>query len=335
MRKMEALPSMNATIRDVAREAGVSTATVSRHYNRSGPVGTDAQRRIELAAQHLRYVPHGAARSLITRTTQTFGALLPDIYGEFFSEVLRGLDTATQRAGYHLLVSSSHHDRQGVERALRAMRGRVDGLVVMAPDLDAGLLRDNLPANLRVVLAGCLADGYPAVTIANYDGAREAVRHLAALGHHRVAFICGPAGNHDADERLRAYRDTVAAHGLDPDEALTVPGDFSDLSGYRAAQALAALPARPTAVFAANDAMAVAALSAFREAGLSVPGDVAVVGFDDIPMARYVTPPLTTVRTPLARLATCAVDVLLNEAVPPVRMALSTELVVRASCGAA
>jgi LacI family transcriptional regulator len=326
---------MSATIRDVARQAGVSTATVSRHYNRSGPVGDEARRRIEAAARDLRYVPHGAARSLITSRTQTFGALLPDIYGEFFSEVLRGLDGAAQRAGYHLLVSSSHHDRQGVERALRDMRGRVDGLVVMAPDLDADLLRDNLPADLRVVLAGCLADGYPAVTIANYDGARQAMTHLMHGGHRRIAFVTGPAGNHDADERLRAYGDAVRAHGLDADAALVVSGDFSDTSGYRAGQHLATMANRPTAVFAANDAMAVAALGAFREAGLSVPGDVAVVGFDDIPMARYVTPPLTTVRTPIARLATCAVDVLLNDAVPPMRMALSTELVVRASCGTA
>ncbi len=326
---------MSATIRDVARQAGVSTATVSRHYNRSGPVGTQARTRIEAAAQALRYVPHGAARSLITSRTQTLGALLPDIYGEFFSEVLRGLDSAAQQAGYNLLVSSSHHDRTGVERALRAMRGRVDGVVIMAPDLDAALLRDNVPADLRVVLAGCLADGYPAVTMANYDGARAAMHHLVGLGHRRIGFICGPPGNHDADERLRAYRTTVREAGLDLDDALTVAGDFSDLSGYHAARHLAALPARPTAVFAANDAMAVAALSAFREAGLAVPNDVAVVGFDDIPMARYVTPPLTTVRTPLARMAQCAVDVLLNDAVPVMRMALSTELVVRASCGAA
>jgi len=127
----------------------------------------------------------------------------------------------------------------------------------------------------------------------------------------------------------------VRAHGLEAAPELIAAGDFSDLSGYQAAQLLAALPERPTAIFVANDAMAVAALGALREAGLNVPSDVAVVGFDDIPMARYVTPPLTTVRTPLARLAACAVDVLLNVSVPPVRLALSTELVVRASCGTA
>ena len=330
---------MSITIRDVARTAGVSVATVSRHYTGSGPVGEQARRRIEEAALNLRYVPHSGARSLITRRTDTLGALLPDIYGEFFSEVLSGLDQATQAAGFHLLVSSSHHDRPGLVRALHAMRGRVDGLVVMAPDFDAALLRDNLPPEVRLVLVNTHVAGFPSVTFANYDGARAAMAHLADLGHRRVAFVAGPTPNQDAADGCRAYRDACAAHGLDTDEALIAPGDFSDASGFAAMHRLLALDAPPTAVFAANDAMALGALGALREAGRAVPGDVSVVGFDDIPMARYVTPPLTTVRAPLGQLARTAVARLLSPVVTgdgdTSAVVLPTELVVRASSGPA
>lgn len=331
---------MSVTIREVARQAGVSIATVSRVLNSSGPVGVETRARVTRVASDLRFVPNGAARSLITSRTCTLGALLPDIFGEFFSEVLRGLDTAAQREGYQLLVSSSHHDRSGIVAALRAMRGRVDGLVVMAPDLDARLLRENLPSRLPVVLLNCLVEGspYPALNIANVEGAGEAVAHLAALGHRRVAFVGGPPGNHDAAERLRGYRLGALAHGLDAGEGLEAFGDFSDVSGYHAARALfSGVPGeRPTALFAANDAMAIGAIGALREAGLGVPEDVSVVGFDDIPMARYFSPPLTTVRAPLHALGSRGIETLLtaDAGAAPVYAVLPTELVVRASSAA-
>jgi LacI family transcriptional regulator len=146
---------VSATIRDVAREAGVSVATVSRVFNNSGPVREDTRRRIDDVARRLRYIPNSAARTLSTRRTQTVGVVLPDLYGEFFSEVIRGIDQVVQESGWHLLVSSSHNERAEIEAALRAMRGRVDGLIVMSPDLDATTLSRNLPESLPVVLLNC------------------------------------------------------------------------------------------------------------------------------------------------------------------------------------
>lgn len=324
---------MSITIREVAQQAGVSIATVSRVLSGGGPVSEQTRRRIERVARELRYAPNQAARSLITSRTHTLGALLPDLFGEFFSEVLRSLDTAAQAAGHQLLVSSSHHDRTGVTRALQAMRGRVDGLVVMAPDLDAALLRDNLPADVRVVLLNTTVEGapYDVLALANYDGARAALAHLAGRGHRRIAHVTGPLRNFDAAERRRGYADALAAHGLDADPALVVEGDFSDASGYAAVQRLVAGGAAFSALFAANDAMAVGAIGALREAGRAVPGDVAVVGFDDIPMARYFSPPLTSVRAPLAQMGADAVRQLLHPDAAPRHTVLPTELVVRAS----
>jgi len=336
---------MSATIRDVARAAGVSVATVSRVLNRSGPVSATLRTRIHEAARDLRYVPNGAARSLSTRTTHTLGMLLPDLYGEFFSEVIRGADQAARARGFHLLVSSSHASRSEVETALRAMRGRVDGLVVMSPDVDARGLAANLPDRLPVVLVnaapGDEAGGHTVESIGvdNYGGARAVTAHLLGLGHRRVAIILGAARNQDARERLRGYRDAMREAGIAPEPALELPGDFSDEAGYEAAKAAIALRAPPTAIFASNDAMAIGALGALREAGVRVPDEMAVAGFDDIPVARYVSPPLTTVHVDNAELGTRAVARLVGvlagseDARPGARETLPATLVVRASCG--
>src|SRR5256885_10565960 len=168
------------TIRDVAREAHVSVATVSRVFNGGGPVREETSRRIRDIAARLRYVPHGGARSLITRRTHTIGVLLPDLYGEFFSEVIRGIDLVAQRNGYHMLVSSSHSEQQALEAALGAMRGRVDGLIVMSPDLDQRTLRSSLAACSAVVWLHCAvrADEFDAIKIDNVGGAAEMTRHL-------------------------------------------------------------------------------------------------------------------------------------------------------------
>src|SRR5690606_15793586 len=177
--------AMKVTIRDVAREAGVSIATVSRVFNRSAPVREPTRQRILRVADRLRYVPDSAARSLITRRTGTLGVLLPDLYGQFFSEVIRGIDDAARARGYHVLLSSAHANRDEIVAALRAMRGRVDGLVVMSPDIDAQGLRANLPENLPVVLLNCAVDGgpYDSLDIDNFGGAFGMVEHLLALGH--------------------------------------------------------------------------------------------------------------------------------------------------------
>src|SRR5258705_7290542 len=195
------------TIKDVARAAKVSVATVSRVINGSGPVKEETRRLIREVAGKMRYVPHSGARSLITSKTETLGVLLPDLYGEFFSEVIRGMDDTAQKNGFHLLISRAYADRNGIETAIRAMRGRVDGVVVMSPDLDAESLL-NVPSTMPVVLLCSVSRGneIDSLTIQNCRGAREMVAHLVSLGHKRIAIIKGSPRNYDAAERVRAYR---------------------------------------------------------------------------------------------------------------------------------
>jgi len=328
------------TIRDVAREAGVSVATVSRVFNDSGPVGEETRQRILSIATRLRYTPDGAARSLITRRTNTLGVLLPDLYGEFFSEVIRGIDPTAQRSGYHILVSRAHNDKREIEAAMRAMRGRVDGLVVMSPDIDAAALVANLPDDCPVVLLNCVVEGtdYDSLNIDNFGGAYAMVTHLLGRGHERIAFIAGHERNHDAAERLRGYRAALRNARAESKKEWERTGDFTESSGYRAASEIAALSPRPTAIFAANDSMAIGALSALREADLRVPQDVAVAGFDDIPMARYMSPPLTSVHVAIGELGERATRTLLHAIEEKnqhakVQDTLPTTLVIRQSCG--
>src|SRR5687768_8158614 len=328
------------TIKDVAREANVSVATVSRVLNGSGPVSAETQHRIREIAGRLRYVPHGGARSLITSRTDTLGVLLPDLYGEFFSEVIRGMDDTAQRNGFHLIISRSHATKHGIETAMRAMRGRVDGVVAMSPDLDAESLL-NVPATLPVVLLCSVPRGnaIDSVIIDNCRGARAMVKHLIGLGHKRIAIIKGAPRNYDAAERLRGYRLALRDAGLKPERSLELEGAFTEAGGYAAALQIIELDPRPTAVFAANDSMAIGALSALRESGVQVPEEVAVAGFDDIPLARYMDPPLSSVRVPICDLGARAVEILLHGITHKndhsrKRERVQTKLVIRQSCGA-
>lgn len=333
---------MAATIRDVARRAGVSVATVSRVLNSSGPVRDSTRERVEEAIVALEYTPHGGARGLIMRRTTNLGVILPDLYGEFFSQVIRGMDQVARRSGYHLLVSSSHANRDEVEAALGAMRGRVDGLILMSPDIIMDDLTRALSAGLPVVLVNSAVQSngrFDTVNVDNRGGAYAVVRHLAGMGHERIGFIGGPANNHDARERAEAYRRALADGGLERREEWEVTEDFTKSGGYRAARRLVGLGDLPTAVFAANDSMAVGAMSAFQESGLRVPEDVAVAGFDDLPVARYVTPALTTVHVDLLRLGERTMELLLlalkeDGGREARHEQVATTLAIRRSCGA-
>ncbi len=328
------------TIKDVAREAGVSVATVSRVLNGSGPVSDETGHRIREVAGRLRYVPHRGARSLITSKTHTLGVLLPGLYGEFFSEVIRGMDETAQRNGFHLLLTRACADKHGIETAMRAMRGRVDGVIAMSPDLDADSLLD-MPTTIPVVLLCSMSRGHAldTLTIDNCRGAREMVRHLLSLDHRRIAIIKGAPRNYDAAERLRGYRLALREAGISPESSLEPVGGFTEAGGHAAALQLVEIDPRPTAIFAANDAMAIGALSALRESGVRVPEDMAVAGFDDIQLARYMDTPLSTVRVPIFELGARAVKILLHGITHKnghtrTRERVSTELVIRQSCGA-
>jgi LacI family transcriptional regulator len=333
---------MAVTIKDVAKAANVSVASVSRALNGSSSVTEETRKLVLETARALRYVPHSGARSLSTSRTNTIGVVLPDLYGEFFSELIRGVDLAARRRGLHLLVSSSHGDAEEAGAALRAMRGRVDGLIVMSPHVDAGFLAANLPDTLPIVLLNTHDAGQhcSSLTVDNYGGAAAMVQHLVEIGHRRIMMISGPANNFESGERLRGFRETLArlVPDQDPNELTVLHGDFTEESGYRAGHQLQALRRLPDAVFAANDMMAIGCLFALGEAGLQVPRDLALVGFDDIPTARFITPPLTTVRVRITDMGSRALETLAFQVENPQgtrrsSQVLQTELVVRRSCG--
>jgi LacI family transcriptional regulator len=288
-----------ATIRDVARRAQVSVATVSRALNGLENVSDKTRSRVADAVRDLGYVPHAGARSLSLARSNAVGVVLPDLHGEFFSEIVRGMDREASRHGYLLLLSNLHGRKEQASIALQAMRGRVDGLVVMAPQLSEAELSQALPAHLPALLVNTRMNegGRPSIHLDNAAGVRAVVDHLVQLGRKRLVHIAGPVGNIDAQERAEAFRAACAERDVGCE---IVPGDFDEESGKEAIGELLKRNRSFDGIFAANDNMAIGALVALRARGLRVPEDVAVAGFDDIPLAQHLG--LTTVRVRIAEL---------------------------------
>lgn len=333
----QARGEVGPSILDVAREAGVSAATVSRILNgrhRGDPVVRD---RVQATALALGYIPHGAARALSTRRTGALGVLLPDLFGEFFSELLRGLDDTSAEHGIHLLVTSTHADPAKLRNAAAAMRGRVDGYLIVAPGNRADDVITTLAQQVPIVVVGLDARscGAPSLMIDNTAGATAVAEHALSLGFHHLAMITGPESHGDAVARRDAFRAVIAR--AEPDVTLTeFAGDFSQDSGWSAAHTMLAHPRRFEFVFACNDSMATGAMSALRDAGIRVPESLAIAGFDDVPMARFLTPALTTVHVPIEQLGRQAMRTLISSVVqgapsrPTVEL-IPTSLVVRGS----
>lgn len=323
---------------EVARAAGVSQKTVSRVVNGEPHVSADVRDRVLGVIRELDYRPNNAARALLMGRYRRIGvvSLGTALYGP--SALLIDLERAMQRAGYLFAVASTLEGQggSGIPAAVESLLEQgVDGIVLSEPIDDGTPLRLN--ANVPMVSLGesvHLAGG-PS-TVVRADGvtaARIATEHLLALGHRTVRHIPGPQDWWTARDRVRGWREALAAAGA-PEPPLPADGDWTPASGYAAGQALARVPDL-TAVFAANDDMALGALRAFTEAGLTVPGDVSVVGFDDIPAAAYLSPPLTTVRQDFAAVATRAVEVLVamieGRPHPAQPVDLAVELTVRDS----
>lgn len=329
------------TIRDVARAAGVSIATVSRVLNDAARVTDETRDRVRSVVDRMGYAPHGGARSLITRRTRTLGVLLPELYGEFFSEFIRGIDETAKKHGFLTLITSARREAHEISAAVSNMRGRVDGFLAVSPSVAARATLAEVADRYPTVLVGAGSDvgAFAALSVNNFQGAATMMKHLLSLGHRRIVFLRGPTGQVDAGERLHAVREV--ANWYDDCELREMQGEFRMDTAYDAVSALLQGGDRPDAIFAANDTMAIGAIAAVRDADLRVPDDIAVTGFDDTPVTRFLSPPLTTVRMPIFALGERAAMRLIETmrsggtAVPAHHEVLPAQLVIRSSCGAA
>lgn len=302
------------TIRDVAREAGVSVASASRALNGLSNVTEEMRQRVWAAANKLKFVPHSGARSLTRKKSDAIGVILPDLFGEYFSEIVRGIDRAAHRSGLQLLLGNMHGNAHETTVTIRAMHGRVDGLIVMPTEVEISALATSLPAGFPVVMLNCESGDLtvPNVAIDNYAGAYQMTRELIAAGYRKIAHIAGPKANRDAQDRLRGFTDAMSdLAGVSAPVILS--GDFSEEAGGEAARLLINGGMNVDVVFAANDMMAVGCLMALKEKGFDIPGQIAVVGFDDIPLARFVSPALTTMRVNMAELGEIAAMMLIEQ----------------------
>lgn len=324
------------TIDAVARRAGVSISTVSRVLNGLDRVHPQTRQRVLEVVRELNYRPSALARGLAMQQTHTLGFIIPTLSDPFYFEIVRGVEEAAATAGYNLLVVSQLA-ASDERRYLRLFdERRVDGMVLVGvavpPDELARLCAHRLPI---AALQQELGEGVYTFLADNYGGAQALATHLLRLGYRRIAYIAGSDHTPDSAERLRGLSAALAEQGLAVFRVAR--GDYSRAGG-RAAMLELLTPPLPEAIFAANDQMALEAIAVLREHGLKVPEDVAVVGFDDIPLAHYVEPPLTTVRQPAYELgyrAAQAIIQALQQPGKPYREVLPTQLVVRRSCGSA
>ena len=331
-----------ATIADVAERAGVSIATVSRVINQTAPVAEETAARVQAAIAALNYVPRAAARSLASSRTDMVGLLLPKISGYFFPPLLRGIEAGTRESGFDLLIYTTQ-DRGDPAGAPRRPLGEhnTDGLLVFTDSLDeAELVRLHDIGFPMVLLHQTPPDGLdiPCVTFENKAGARRLVDHLIDVhGYRRVAFLRGPAEHEDSYWREMGYREALEAHGLSFDPALVGYGGFDQAEAQVTIERWLGEGLVLDAIFAGDDEAASGVITALHRAGKRVPEDVAVVGFDDSPIARRLTPlPLTTVHAPIERAgyeAACQLARLIRTGQAEPLVLLPTELVIRRSCG--
>lgn len=304
---------MVVTIRDVAREAGVSVASASRALNGRDNVTPVTRDRVRAAAERLAYVPHSGARSLTLQKSNSIGVVLPDLFGEFFSELIRGIDRVAYAHGLQLLLSNMHGNPREAANAVRAMRGRVDGLLVMAPDAHHQHLLDALSPAVPAVLLNSHDQkaGLASVGIDNEGGARALTQFLIARGYRRIAFVSGPRNNRDSAARQAGFV-AALAEATGERHPIIITGDFSEASGAEAARLLIAGRMPVDAIFCANDMMAIGCCSVLADASIEVGPEIGVVGFDDIPIAHYVAPGLTTMNARIAELGAAAAEKLIQ-----------------------
>ena len=333
-------PGRAASISDVARESGVSIFTVSAVVNNKSHVGKTLRERVENAIRKLNYRPNLIARSLIKQKTQTIGMIVPDIVNPFFPMVVRGAEDAAQKQGYNLLLCNSDDSLAKEETAIELLLSkRVDGILLtkaageFSPALHKTIQEVNIPFVLVMRTYPTLTKD--AVITDDYQGAYEAVCHLARAGRNRIGLISGPLRISNAKERWRGFRDALEEKKLPYEPELVVEGDYRIESGFRAGHAL--LSHRPDGIYVANHLMTIGLLQAVEEMGLKCPEDFGLVSFDDYPWLGVFRPRLTTVELPKHQLGSEAAELLIQRIGgnhgKPVLKKLLPELRIRESCG--
>ncbi len=326
------------TIYDVAKLAGVSTATVSRALNGTGQIAPATRTAIEQAVEQLGYRANTIARSLVTKSTQTIAFLLPDITNPFYATLVSGIQELALQSDHTMLLCTTEGDPEREEQYLRLLQAKqvdgalVDGLV-LPPDRIARFVEDGFP--IVCLDRDVNSRSVPLVQVDNRLGARLATEHLLSLGHTRIAHVAGARELRISEERLTGYREALAAAGVTADPRLVAAGHFTEEGGYEATRALLESGVELSAVFAANDLSAIGVVNAITESGRGVPADVSVVGFDDVRLSAFTSPPLTTIQQPAAEIAQRATEILIGlihgRKVRKLRYVLEPKLVVRAS----
>lgn len=330
-----------ATIKDVARQADVSLATVSHVINQTRFVSDELRTRVVTAMQELNYSPNSAARSLRSGETRTIGLIVPDNSNPFFAEIARIIEDIGFDNGYSVIFCNSDGNNQKESSYIQLLISkRVDGVIFIASQGTSGSIRDLTEQKIPIVIADreIPQPDVDVVLVNNEQGGYLAAQYLLSLGHRRIGCICGPSRLTPLSLRLRGYQKALKENGIPYREELVVPGDLRFQGGERGMRKLLELSERPTAVFALNDLMAIGAIRAIRKAGLRIPEDVSLVGFDNIPISTAIYPALTTVAQPIAKLAKTIAHLLIeriqktHEVCPARQITLEPHLVIRDSC---
>ena len=303
-------------IREIAKRAKVSTATVSRTINRVPTVNAQLAKRVWSVIEELGYYPNTQARALVSGRSRIFGLIVSEMTNPFFPEIMQVFETIAVQHRYEILLTSTGNDPKRMESSVRRMiERRVEGVAIMTFGMEELLLEDLKLRKVPLVFVD-VGPARPRVSNIRIDylhGIRQAVQHLAALRHEKIAFITGPLRLKSAVARQQAFLRSMQEIGLESDPALIVEGDHTMEGGMSAFRQLLGGPVRPTAVLCSNDMTAIGVMREGHDAGLSVPRDLSVVGFDDIRLAQFVLPPLTTVQMSQSELARLAFSALLAE----------------------
>lgn len=328
------------TIKDVARHANVSITTVSRVLNETEhAVSPETKERVLKSIQELGFYPNAMARGLHLNKTRTIGLIIQDISNPYYPSIVRGVEDAAQELGYTVVLANVYRSRERTTKYLNVLREkRVDGIIFTG----GGVVKDAVEEKFferthitTVVIGKSCNAKLPSVQINNVQASREACEHLIKLGHRKIVTITGPCDSTTAIDRLEGYQQALKVHGIDPQEGWIYQGNFEFESGYRAAESFLSMGNGFTALFAHNDMMAIGAMKALREKGLRIPEDIAVIGFDNIPLTSYITPALSTVAVPVYELGRTSMkilsDLLSGNEVSRITT-LPTKLTLRQSC---